>query len=622
MIRTRSLQQRLLFFLLLPVTLLLVAMGIVGFLYARNILFAEWQEAAILKLQRAAHDVDMRLDRPRELLDLFHKTGGIPDNSAIQSWILEQLQGLEGVARVALTTEGSQSHMTSGSAQGSQWRMSRRGRMTGKESDTLPSASEKETRGKWPMMMRFHRGWVKEITPPRFDSLVQHETVSIISELSDSRDRLVGKLEVTVRFDYLVKNVVTAGWWQSNQAFLVDDTGRVLMCTDHTRKFLGENKSLLELATLSAMKEKSWGTVFGKGHPPDEVSGFYRLEKAPWSIVLIAPGDKILEPIVRFRTYYTLTGSVFILAILLLIRWVTRKPILSIKEVSEAADRIAHNDFSSLPSVRADDEVGQLIRNFNTMVVHLEERLRLKEALTLAMEVQQNLLPATAPQVKGVDIAGTSIYCDETGGDYYDFLEFSPLSNGRLGVTVGDVAGHGVSAALLMTTVRALLRSRVAQGGRLGQLVTDVNRLLALDTSASGNFMTLFFTAIDPENSELEWVRAGHEPALLYDPAADSFVELRGDGIALGIDEEWSFQENSYADWHTSQIILIGTDGIWETENSEGEMYGKARLRAIIRRHKESTAQELVQAIIDELSRFRGKSPQTDDITLVVLKKQ
>jgi sigma-B regulation protein RsbU (phosphoserine phosphatase) len=334
---------------------------------------------------------------------------------------------------------------------------------------------------------------------------------------------------------------------------------------------------------------------------------------------MVAPGREILAPIVKFRNYYIVGGSLFVLSILLLIRVVTGQTVSSIKDVSSAAESIAQGDYSAFLPVKTKDEVGQLRQNFNTMVSQLQERMRLKQEMNLAMEVQQSLLPVKPPEIEGFDIAGKSIYCDETGGDYYDFIEFPEL--GLMGVAVGDVAGHGIAPALLMTTVRALLRSRIIQPGGLAQMITDVNRLLCIDTSETGNFMTLFFIVLDSGNGEVRWVRAGHEPAVVYDPSTDSFSELHGDGIALGVDESWSFQENRQELWSDSQIVLIGTDGIWESENQQGEGFGKKRLREIIRSHKHQTSQEIVHAITEALANHRQTAPQQDDITMVVIKK-
>jgi sigma-B regulation protein RsbU (phosphoserine phosphatase) len=604
--KPKSLQQRFVLFLLVPVAILLLSMGFVGFIYAKNSLLAQWKEAAILRLQRAAHDVDMRLHMLKQWLQMYHKTGGEHYSEHVHEWVLDQLRKLDGVERIELIREHEQpgGNMVDMHNRPDDERRAQKHMMSGRKS-----------------MMRFHRARIAEITPPRYDSLLEHETVSLISQLIDVTGRTIGELEVVVRFDYLVENLASAGWWQSNRAFLVDNTGKVLICNDPNRHYLGDNSDPLELATLKAMQEEPLGTVLGQGHPPKEVSGFYGLQEAPWTIVLVAPGREILAPIIRFRLYYLMTVAFSIFLTLLLIRWVTGRTVSSIKEVSSAAASIAQGDFGPSLAVKSQDEVGQLTFNFNTMVSQLQERMRLKRALDLAMEVQQGLLPTKSPEIEGFDVAGKSIYCDETGGDYYDFLEFSEPGAGSIGIAVGDVSGHGISAALLMTTVRALLRSRITQGGSLSQIVTDVNRLLCADTSESGNFMTMFFLIIDSVGGGLRWVRAGHDPAIMYDSAADSFVELGGNGIALGVDDTFEYQEYSLEQFIDSQIILVGTDGIWETENQQGEMLGKERIREIIRHHHHGSSQDILAAITDSIATFRQAATQQDDITLVVLRK-
>jgi sigma-B regulation protein RsbU (phosphoserine phosphatase) len=602
MIRIKSLQQRLMLFLFLPVAALLIGMGVLGLFYGRNSLLDQWREAAVLKLQRAAHDVDMRLRRPLDWLEMYNKTGGEHFDDHTQEWILEQLRQLEGVERVNLSNAVGVFEK----AVDPMLHMHRQ----------YHGAGGAMMRG----MMHFHRGRIAEITPPRYDSLLQHETVSIISELHDINGSKLGELEVVLRFDYLLENLGAAGWWQSRRAFLVDNDGKVLVCTDPDRRQLGENNDPLELATLKAIKKERSGTILGVGHPPKEVSGFYQLEEAPWSVVMVAPGREILAPIVKFRNYYIVGGSLFVLLILLLIRLVTGRTVSSIKDVSSAAESIAQGDYSAFLPVKTEDEVGHLRENFNTMVSQLQERMRLKQELNLAMEVQQSLLPMKPPEIEGFDIAGQSIYCEETGGDYYDFIEFTEL--GLMGVAVGDVAGHGIAPALLMTTVRALLRSRVLkQPEELADAITDVNRLLCIDTADTGNFMTLFFMLIDSANGKVRWVRAGHEPAMIYDPLSDSFDELLGRGIALGVDETWSFEEQMRELWSDSEIVLIGTDGIWECENPQGESFGKKRLKGIIRQNKDKSSAEIVQAITDGLANHRETAPQQDDVTLVVIKK-
>lgn len=604
MIRPKSIQQRLTLFMLLPVTLLLIGMGVAGYSYARKSMFNQWREAAILKLQRAAHGVDMRLSRTKEWIYMFHRAGQDNYHHIQHEWIIEQVKKLEGVARVELNLDKDLTAPMS--------------HAEGKP----PANGTKHTviQGNNLNMMSSQRGYIAEITPPRYDDIEKNKTVSLVSRLIDQTGKPIGRLEVVLNFDYLIENIVATGWWESSKAFLVDDTGKILAgAVSEKRQKLAENADPLEQRTLYGIMSMSYGTFLGKGRIPSEVSGFYKLQQAPWNLVMIAPGSEILAPIVRFRLLYFISGAAFIIIILLLIRWVSGRAASSIKEVSLAAGRIANGDFGRPLPVKTRDEVGELTRSFNTMLQQLEERIRLKEALNLAMEVQQNLLPQKQLKIEGLDIAGKCIYCDETGGDYYDYIKFNELGNGLAGVVVGDVVGHGVAAALLMTTARALLRCRVSQPGDLSQMINDVNRILCMDTSESGSFMTLFFMLIDPCNRRLEWIRAGHDPAIVYDPLQGSFAELKGKGTALGIDERWSFQ-NYNSKWNTGQVILIGTDGIWETRNRSGEKFGKQRVKEIIRQNQKFSAQEILQAINDGLSAFRQNANLSDDITLVVIK--
>jgi sigma-B regulation protein RsbU (phosphoserine phosphatase) len=580
MIKLRGLQQRLALYMFLPVALLLAGMGIVGFIYARNILITEWGEAA-------AHNVDMRLGRAKEWLKMFHTAGDNPYAGYIHELVVQQLEGLDGVARVKLT-----------------WTDARR-------------PLEVAKRGLIPL----RKGSSLVVTLPRYDSLVANKTVALVSDLKSEAGRTVGKLEVVLRFDYLIDTILASGWWQSDQAYLVDDSGKILSSArPDVRQRLDNNNDLLELKTLKAMKEKPYGTVLGRGFFTAEVSGFYRLKEAPWTLIMIAPGKQILSSVIRFRLYYFITGTVFIFVILLLIKLVMGRTVSSIKALSDTANKVARGNFVTLATSKTKDEVGELIYSFNTMVLQLEERIRLKEAMDLAMEVQQNLLPQKPLQTEKLDIAGKSIYCDETGGDYFDFFQFPALGPGKVGVAVGDVVGHGISAALLMTTVRAFLRSRMAQPGNLGLKMAEVNQLLCLDTFESCDFMTLFLLVIDSVKKELAWVRAGHDPAIVYDPSSGSINELQGRGTVLGIDPSWTFEEYKYSEWSDGQVIVIGTDGIWETENPHAEKFGKFRLRQIIRQHSQFSSQEILKAITDALAAFRDTAPQNDDVTLVVVK--
>jgi len=249
-----------------------------------------------------------------------------------------------------------------------------------------------------------------------------------------------------------------------------------------------------------------------------------------------------------------------------------------------------------------------------------KEQNQMRRSLDLAREVQQSLLPSSVPEVAGLDIAGKSIYCEKTGGDYYDFLNFKNGSSKRVDIIIGDVAGHGLPSALLMTTARALIRLRSSSPGSISDIVTDVNHHLSKDTGESGRFMTLFYLSIDLVNRSLKWVRAGHEPAIFYNPYDDSFQELIGSGIPLGVDETWRFEESQKMDLAKGQIIVLNTDGIRETRNSKDEMFGNDSICEIIRQKKDAMANEIMNSILEERYNFQSNSNPEDDFTIVVIK--
>jgi sigma-B regulation protein RsbU (phosphoserine phosphatase) len=349
------------------------------------------------------------------------------------------------------------------------------------------------------------------------------------------------------------------------------------------------------------------------------------------ALLVIVPKANIVAEAVSMETYVlkrianlikvtSILLSVVIVAVIVLALILSRSVTKNISRLAIAACQVANGDFSTRVQIDSRDEMGELGRTFNDMVPALEERVMMKQALDVAMEVQQNLLPKKIPRVSGIDIAGQSIYCDDTGGDFHDFLDTGRHNGYQLGVAVGDVSGHGIQAALLMATVRAFLKSRVKQGGSIADVIADINRLVADDTSETGQFMTLFYAEIDPREMVLRWVRAGHDPAMLYRPDTDTIEELMGKGIALGADGGSEYQGQIIKGLSQGQVLLIGTDGIWETRNESGEMFGKERLKALIRRYAHLSSKQMITSIIDELQAFRKSVKQDDDITLVVIK--
>jgi sigma-B regulation protein RsbU (phosphoserine phosphatase) len=322
----------------------------------------------------------------------------------------------------------------------------------------------------------------------------------------------------------------------------------------------------------------------------------------------------------EFFIFIVVLYCIFV-AIALSLNFLVGKSILNpIKEMMKALRKVQHGNFHQKVHVVSNDELGRLGDGMNEMTKGLLERDRMRKSLNLAKEVQHALLPQAPPKMDGLDMAAHINYCDETGGDYYDFFYKSDTDLQKVSIVIGDVSGHGVPAALLMASARAFLRQRSALPGDISHIVSDVNRQLAVDVQDSGAFMTLFYLTIDLKNQCLNWVRAGHDPAILYDNVSDTFEELRGSGLALGVDHEHTYQEYKRDGLAQGQIIVLGTDGIWEAQNETGEYFGKDPLFRIVRQYADIDSKGLLTTSLFSLEKFRNGLMPEDDATLIVVK--
>jgi len=352
----------------------------------------------------------------------------------------------------------------------------------------------------------------------------------------------------------------------------------------------------------------------------------FALISAP-TLTILAPAEAMVSRVESdLRDSLVNTGGILVILLIgvgVLAYGLSYRLTRPIVELARAARRVASGDLETRVHLSRRDEIGELGKAFNEMVPALHDRMRIRESLAVAMQVQQSLLPDGAPQVKGLDIAGHSEYCDETGGDYYDFIQLDTLGPDTLAVAVGDVTGHGIAAALLMATGRALIRSHANNPGSLGEVFTAVNRQLC-DSEFTGRFMTLMYLVVEGERRDgrvpVRFLSAGHDPVIVYRANEDRFIELAGRDIPLGIDAGWSFSEQQSDDLRSGDVLVVGTDGIWECFNPQGEQFGKDRLRETIRQASTGNADSIARAVSMACRAWRGDREQADDITLVVVK--
>ena len=281
--------------------------------------------------------------------------------------------------------------------------------------------------------------------------------------------------------------------------------------------------------------------------------------------------------------------------------------------------KVGKGDLNHRLKLEYSTEFVKLSKEINAMTEGLRDRLRLRHSLALAKEVQQNLLPSDTPRIEGLDIASHATYCDETGGDYFDFLRIAGLPDTTVAIAVGDVVGHGVAAAMLMATARGTLRSRCQTPGTLAEMLIHLNNQLVDDTGGD-RFMTMMLMTIDAQRREVRWSTAGHDLPIVYDPVDDRFIKLSGNGMSLGLQKGNEYEEHLFTDVKPGQIYMALTDGIFEAFNKDGEMFGKDRVRDLIRNSADMSADEIAKRINRELARFLGGKSPVDDLTFVITK--
>jgi phosphoserine phosphatase RsbU/P len=338
-----------------------------------------------------------------------------------------------------------------------------------------------------------------------------------------------------------------------------------------------------------------------------------------WVVGATAPKGDFLADVWRTQALTLVVAACAVLGAVLLAAGMARWVSGPVQALIAFTQRVGDGDLDARADLGGSTEFRRLSDALNRMIADLRDRLRLRHSLDVATQVQQRLLPRRPPRVPGLDIAGHSTYCDETGGDYYDFLVLDEAAPDKLLVALGDVMGHGVAAALVMAGARAVLRDRAGTAGSLSEMLGHINRLLSADHEGT-RFMTMHLAVLDVRDGSYRWVSAGHDPALIYDPAAGRFDEIDVGGFPLGIVDDAEYVEQRYGPLRPGQVIVVGTDGVWEMPNTAGEQFGKDRLRQVIREEAANSAAQIEKALLDRLAAFRGECRPADDVTFVVIK--
>jgi len=258
--------------------------------------------------------------------------------------------------------------------------------------------------------------------------------------------------------------------------------------------------------------------------------------------------------------------------------------------------------------------VNKILKEANDGLV--QKQIRQEQELAIASEIQSSLLPKKLPQGTGLEISAINIMARSVGGDYYDCV-VNPSR--QLAFVIADVMGKGIPAALLMATVRAVWRSNVMMNSKSpDETLSILNQVVYSDFSSTERFVTMFSALYAPDTSTLKYTNSGHNPPLYLPKGSNKCEELDTDGMLIGVmpDSKYSAAERVLSE---GDLIVIYTDGIVEAERDE-ELFGTERLKELIIQNRSCTVEDIQDKIISAVKEYTKVEPQSDDITLMVLR--
>ncbi len=470
------------------------------------------------------------------------------------------------------------------------------------------------------------------------DSAASTLALGYAQPFRDRNGRLIGVMNAELTLNDITHFLEKLRVGRTGKAFLLDQQGRLIAAssgvppTDTSGNPVVASASAdRQIARAAAFLEKefnSYRAIEGRYQLRLKINREpYLLMISPsvhetgltWLIATLVPENDFLSSIKSGRYRNIRYGVVAVLATLLFGIVLAVIAILPMLDLIAYFNKVGRGQLDHELKLEYSTEFVDLSKKINAMTADLRDRMRLRQSLALAQEVQQNLLPSGTPDIRGLDIAGHATYCDETGGDYFDFLKIAGQPETTATIVVGDVVGHGVAAAMLMATARGILRSRCRTPGNLAELLAHLNNQL-VEVTGGDRFMTMLLMAVDAEGSAMRWASAGHDAPLVYDPVEERFHEFNGGSISLGLNKKAEYEEHVFTEVKSGQVYMASTDGLWEAFDGNGEMFGKDRIRDLIRRFANLPAAEICNRINAELSNFLGDSKPDDDLTFVIVK--
>jgi phosphoserine phosphatase RsbU/P len=304
---------------------------------------------------------------------------------------------------------------------------------------------------------------------------------------------------------------------------------------------------------------------------------------------------------------------------------ITRTMTRAVHYLHESTERVQAGDFSYRIPVQGDDQLADLSRSYNTMIENLDRLLKVAKEnerhhadLRIAKEVQEQLYPRTVPQVEGLQITAMLRPAKSVSGDYYDYQR---IDDHRVTIAIGDVAGKGVSAAILMANVQSAMRAQLgaASGGDIctATTVSRINKHLEANTSAE-KYSTFFFAVYDQRTAELTATNAGHLPPILLRNGEATRLDVNG--MVVGVLAHAEYDQSKIV-LEPGDLLVLYTDGITEPENEYGEMFGEERMIEAVLRSTGKSNEEILTEIFTAVQHWTYSPDSADDMTMMIVRR-
>jgi sigma-B regulation protein RsbU (phosphoserine phosphatase) len=463
-----------------------------------------------------------------------------------------------------------------------------------------------------------------------------------------NKNRVLGVTGIEVNVDEMIKLVTVPETWRKHTSTILLDPKpclegkppRVLhvnrpenteIMTGKTRFANPSAEAEHQAAMTKRLATKQAGVfetqVYCKrmlvGYSGWDKEGLVALVALPLDVVSresLAAAERIRERMVTGLHALAIILVTVALAAVVLARRIAKHISLPLGQLADSAHRLAEGDFTSRVHIQTRDELEHLGEVFNSIGPRLAEHRDLKRSIEVAREIQQHLLPLHQPCYDTVELYGMAHYCDATGGDYIDFI---PLDDeaGSIGIACGDITGHGVGAALLMASARAILRSHAGQYIHdLPTLFAEINRHLIRDTGDE-RFLTLLYAVLEPATRTLTMASGGHESLMWYHKKTGMVEEIESTGPLLGVIDGITHTAAGPFVLASGDVMLISSDGLREAACPSGEQFGVERtIDALATASTQPTAEAIHDHILKTLRSFCHEAPFIDDVALIVLK--